>query len=361
MQRTFSVSIHRFLHTISIRIFKYNYISIIHEHKCIPPCDTPSEFAFACHRNSFYITKIKDTLAMSSGKKMEEMNVLVEDVHIRAAQMDEVLSQVRDNCESYITSAKKEASDIVTEAEKQAEAIKAAAMKEAGDMKAEAEKIMQDAHKETEEMKLEIVKWEEEKAAVTSTQIFEPKVKLDVGGNLFTTTSATLTRFPDTMIGAIFSGRHALIKDEAGVYFIDRDGRHFHYILNFLRSPETFDRSVLKWSTILAAELKNEAEYYGLKDLMFPPPPFVPTEPEPVNTITTGTSVIVSQCADQLWYATRTTRPIIGPAIIHICDNCGFGCPEGWHHSWGIAKFTTGRTIHPAQPKQIGICMQCRK
>ena len=48
------------------------------------------------------------------------------------------------------------------------------------------------------------------------------------------------------MIGAVFSGRHALPTDDEGYFFIDRDGRHFHNILNFLRSPEQFKPSLLE-------------------------------------------------------------------------------------------------------------------
>jgi hypothetical protein len=35
-------------------------------------------------------------------------------------------------------------------------------------------------------------------------------VKLNVGGSRFETTRATLTQFPDSMLGTMFSGRHAL-------------------------------------------------------------------------------------------------------------------------------------------------------
>ena len=37
------------------------------------------------------------------------------------------------------------------------------------------------------------------------------------------------------MLAAMFSGRHELDTDSEGRYFIDRDGKYFKYILNFLR------------------------------------------------------------------------------------------------------------------------------
>ena len=97
-------------------------------------------------------------------------------------------------------------------------------------------------------------------------------VTLNAGGTTFITATATLTRFPDTMLGAMFSGRHALIPDQNGAYCIDRDGRYFHYILNFLRRtasscPKEF---VYRFSIEELEELKIEADFYGVKHLMFP-------------------------------------------------------------------------------------------
>jgi hypothetical protein len=75
----------------------------------------------------------------------------------------------------------------------------------------------------------------EEKKLIARTHHFENnEIKLDIGGYCFTTTLTTLTQFPDTMTGVLFSGRHSLMKNDAGAYFIDRDGRDFHHILNFL-------------------------------------------------------------------------------------------------------------------------------
>lgn len=61
-----------------------------------------------------------------------------------------------------------------------------------------------------------------------------------------------------------------------GSYFIDRDGTHFRFILNFLRDP--YDAGLpLDWET--RRELVREARYYGLKELekelLAPPKPIV--------------------------------------------------------------------------------------
>ena len=80
--------------------------------------------------------------------------------------------------------------------------------------------------------------WEEEKERVKQTKVFEKVVTLDVGGTKYRTTLSTLTRYPDSMLGAMFSGRHNLPQQEDGSYFIDRDGEVFKYILMYLRDRD---------------------------------------------------------------------------------------------------------------------------
>ncbi len=117
------------------------------------------------------------------------------------------------------------------------------------------------------------VEKEQQKQQFMDTHTFDHIVKLNVGGTLFTTSTATLTSCPDTMLGAMFSGRHALPKDEeTGAHFIDRDGTHFREILNFLRAPTVYKIGPLDPKS--KVELEREAEFYGLRDVMFPP--FVP-------------------------------------------------------------------------------------
>jgi hypothetical protein len=57
---------------------------------------------------------------------------------------------------------------------------------------------------------------------------------LDVGGKHFTTSLTTLSREPDSMLGVMFSGRFKIMTDEHGRVFIDRDGKLFQYILEYL-------------------------------------------------------------------------------------------------------------------------------
>jgi hypothetical protein len=92
---------------------------------------------------------------------------------------------------------------------------------------------------------------------------------LNVGGKRFATTYGTLTKYPHSMLGAMFSGRFALSTDEKGRFFIDRDGRHFGTILNYLRDGFV----VVPESAAAKTELLVEAQYYqltGLIDMLTP-------------------------------------------------------------------------------------------
>ena len=274
----------------------------------------------------------------------------------------------------FISNAKQEASHIIAEAEKRTEAMTAEANQTAANIVAEAEKLKEalkaehanmltEAEKQTKAMTDELANWEEEKKRIASTHNLEATIKLDIGGHSFTTTLTTLTRFPDTMLGAMFSGRHALAKNEAGAHFIDRDGTHFRYILNFLRSPETFDSSI---QGCYLTELKNEADYYGLKDLMFPPPPpFVPAKAVTVVSYVfngrDGSFATITQDNDQLWYIQHKDLGVT-PVVVYVCETCGFGWPgqnpiDG-HSYYGITNFKMDHTIIAAQPRMAGPC-QC--
>ncbi|MEQ2209696.1 hypothetical protein XENOCAPTIV_002703 [Xenoophorus captivus] len=56
---------------------------------------------------------------------------------------------------------------------------------------------------------------------------FPEVISLNVGGTYFTTRLSTLRRYEDTMLAAMFSGRHYIPRDAEGRFFIDRDGAYF--------------------------------------------------------------------------------------------------------------------------------------
>lgn len=87
-------------------------------------------------------------------------------------------------------------------------------------------------------------------------------VKLNVGGSLHYTTIGTLTKH-DNMLRAMFSGRMEVLTDAEGWILIDRCGKHFGTLLNFLRDgdvplPDT-RRELL--------ELQAEAKYFCIDEL----------------------------------------------------------------------------------------------
>lgn len=96
---------------------------------------------------------------------------------------------------------------------------------------------------------------------------FQGRIKLDVGGNIFTTSILTLTRESDSMLAAMFSGRHDIISEPDGCVFIDRDGTHFRYVLNYLRDGGV-QMDSLPRNRQLLKELRKEAVYYQLHGLI---------------------------------------------------------------------------------------------
>jgi len=63
---------------------------------------------------------------------------------------------------------------------------------------------------------------------------------------------------PGSMLQAMFSGRFDTKPGEDGSYFIDRDGTHFRYILNYLRTGQL----IVPKDEIIREELLAEAEFY---------------------------------------------------------------------------------------------------
>merc|ERR1719401_2739647 len=92
---------------------------------------------------------------------------------------------------------------------------------------------------------------------------FPQILHINVGGYKFMTTLCTLRADPSSMLGRMFSGEHPVLRDDDGSFVIDRDGRHMHHILNYLR-----DGSVpIGLSRVDRIELLREIDFYGINTL----------------------------------------------------------------------------------------------
>ncbi|CAF1248355.1 unnamed protein product [Rotaria sp. Silwood1] len=86
-------------------------------------------------------------------------------------------------------------------------------------------------------------------------------IQLNVGGTYYTTSKATLCS-QESMLKSLF--QFPLVYDQQKRIFIDRDGQHFRYILNYLRDSYIDIPS----DPIVQNELLREAQYYCLDNLV---------------------------------------------------------------------------------------------
>lgn len=111
----------------------------------------------------------------------------------------------------------------------------------------------------------------------SSAPSFGGPVTLNVGGTLYSTTLETLTRFPDSMLGAMFRAGTPippnLSPQGGGHYFIDRDGKAFRHILNFLRLGRLdLPRGYGETPGFLEEVLRVALEHSFRLDSVFPDP-----------------------------------------------------------------------------------------
>jgi hypothetical protein len=110
-------------------------------------------------------------------------------------------------------------------------------------------------------------KWEHERqqAAARDQCVLDDQIrnaniiKLNVGGMQFMTTRSTLCR-PGSYFEAMFSGRHALTQED-GAYYLDRNGRVFEGVLDFLRTG-----IVQPPPGVTFEQLMHELDYFLLLD-----------------------------------------------------------------------------------------------
>ncbi|CAG8455091.1 13392_t:CDS:2 [Acaulospora morrowiae] len=103
------------------------------------------------------------------------------------------------------------------------------------------------------------------------------KIVINVGGIKYETYRSTLTSYPNTLLGSIFScddNRNPFLDPaHENEFFIDRDGHLFHYIMQFYRTGKvpTIDQTV-GLIPITESELEDELEYFKIPT--YPPSQF---------------------------------------------------------------------------------------
>lgn len=272
----------------------------------------------------------------------------------------ETVEQIKDCLQSFqdlVESADVIFAQKIFEAKTEASKILAAAESQAQEIKDAAEDYRKKLVEDRELLEGEKLKWEEEKETMAKKQRFEPQIKLDVGGHTFTTTLTTLTRIPDSVLGAMFSGRHTLEKNEAGAYFIDRDGTNFRHILNFLRAPENFNRSMLSQTELM--QLRREAAYYQLEDIMFPP---YPENQEFFDEVGNRVKLTLSQSSKKWCLGLFQTIYSSSPSSeIIVCCNCkrGYCNISGRNSPLSLLDFDDGKRDITNQTK-VRKCDFCK-
>jgi hypothetical protein len=146
-------------------------------------------------------------------------------------------------------------------------------------------------------------------------------VKLNVGGVHYDTSLVTLQQEPNSMLAAMFSGRFPLEKDEDGRYFIDRDGKHFDIILNFLRDG-TVERIT---DESIRDKVLREARYYALESLVLhlTAPPTHALNGAPIGTAFRWDHLSPNVTADESLLALSTNSAT-------------------WVHGWSAFTISTG-------------------
>lgn len=153
---------------------------------------------------------------------------------------------------------------------------------------------------------------------------FPAIVPLNVGGVLFTTSLETLRseRFGGaegdggSMLASMFSGRLPTRLDREGRFFIDRDGRLFHHILNYLRDG----KFPVTLSSAERAELEREASFYGLEALAAHLRADLKVSAE-CNSVETARLLAANEVADQVLNHCLEEWPEFPQFVQRVVDN----------------------------------------
>ena len=92
-------------------------------------------------------------------------------------------------------------------------------------------------------------------------------ITLNVGGIKYQTTLTTLGKYKDCLLYKMFEGLFSKKPNKDGSYFIDRNGKYFEYILDFIRNGK-LNIPISDKDSYLVNHLLLEADYYQIGPLI---------------------------------------------------------------------------------------------
>ncbi|XP_069129176.1 uncharacterized protein [Argopecten irradians] len=217
----------------------------------------------ACEINA-RLEKALDEIKASLKDKHDSLTEAIEEhVSTRIGEIETIHQHAMDK-KATLISLKQQLETRTAELEKMEKEVREKEKK----LEQEKDKFDKDMHKEKEEICRQWQQLRDELARMEEMHdVQKGRIRLDIGGNIFTTSRLTLTQDPESMLAAMFSGRHNICTETDGTVFIDRDGTHFRYILNYLRDGRLNTDGLPRNRQVLR-ELRNEATYYQLHSML---------------------------------------------------------------------------------------------
>ncbi|KAL7745982.1 putative ATPase [Sorochytrium milnesiophthora] len=191
---------------------------------------------------------------------------------------------------------------------------------------------------------------------MTDSATFDTKadiIPLNIGGTQFEVRRGTLLwpKSSSNFFKLLLDGDNTVKLDKTGSIFIDRSPRVFDVVLQYLRTTK-----VIIPPTVAEAEVREEAEYFGLSDAMFPPPEALPPpvtevkepEPEPkYKSVVENVRVALEKDEDSTRRATATL--VLSSTkweSLHI-QSVVFGYSGSNTARISCGKIKLGRTLSP--------------
>ena len=152
--------------------------------------------------------------------------------------------------------------------------------------------------RERANLKAEVEALNAEKQRMEAIEVSDDDIiHLNVGGQKFSTTRATLCQVEGSLFATMFNGRweDRVKRDKDGVVFFDFNPEYFGWILDYLRAKKI---SSPENPAVLAEVPKNQMknfntllEYLGLSDEILPTPPTEVVQNEKFNVCSPGITV----------------------------------------------------------------------